>query len=1083
MGPSRRALSFFAALVVAAPAMPQVPPQVLQAIKPVVSKLAESLLKPKMQVESFSLGGFKATRVEPDGDATPEKFNGSALFELPQPLGPRKLDFKNLVLKGGTAEGTLDAPLKDFSAEYQHWTYHLTKVVLSDKGSRVEGTATLAGLKLDVGPLILAPQGLQGTLTPGDLPLAEGAFTATLLGGEVTFSAQGVRLKGNLEVVIALPVRHGATGEEIRLDGGTLTLDSALLVGSGVAAPALVTGLPLLHKGQLWQVQKLAFAFERGTPLLSGPTRLQFPLNVFCRVGATDQPYLSEVLPCSIQGRTPAPSAPVASGTTFAARRLAAAPAVSPATARVQTGWEGFSGSFALPAASLHPSGLTTYRVDLEKGTARVEKGVVVSTGTALTGRLSWGPAFTFETSFKDAPADLSEGLYVQGSALKAPAEVGAYRVYTPLSTTVCDFSTAHSPEGLPETWMGVYIPVFQLSLPIELFTLNAANDRLPVLVVGKAGRFEGNGTFSGSVGVQLAGLVNLHIAPVHLEPFDLHFNEGALLNGPLVTGQMDLTAPPLLEHFNPGVTFRLTQNGAEQVEINTQTPQGAMAVKTHLPGVIMVMAAARLNPTNMDFTGRFDFAIAGAAIPSTAFDHLVLEASGAGIDGSHEPLSLDFKGSRWSTVPDHPQISLWGYPLGLGETGYGVLADGRFYVGLGGDMEINPIIPSLYNRLLFTTEKGAETTGTVELENPYKVDQSVASLGSFNASLGFEVKTADDVVSDAYFLGDGDLKVNVGDTPFGLKAGLRFGRSYQGSSYFPYFYALGHFEAPEGGIPVAPNLEVYGLVGGLSQNFLPDEIRNTTNIQGKPDSSLGLGIMAGVDAGTSDNFTFHGGLDLYISQNLTTLLQGKGWLYCGRDKQPDDNVVTADIRFTRNPNTFHATLAANLTLCEGMIRPIGQVELHFAPDKQYVHIGTKETPITVRVKNAWDASGYVTADFANGVSTFGAGAAFSYSKEGDFGIIWGNAWLNAQGDLIIEIDGDRNPRFLGTLAADGGASFGMQFKTFWHNYKITIFSGSIAANLALQAPGSPTLSGAVSIHYSVLGGAFSGSVGASLDM
>ncbi|MBK8573650.1 MAG: hypothetical protein IPN91_13715 [Holophagaceae bacterium] len=170
MGPSHRACSVLVALLAAAPVTPQVPPQVVQALKPVVTKLAEKLLTPKMQVESFMLGGFKAIRVEPDGDATPEKFSGSAYFELPQPLGSQKLEFKNLVLKGGTAEGTLDAALKDFSAGHQGWTYHLTKVVLSDKGSRVEGTATLAGLKLDVAPLVLAAQGLQGTLTPGTCP-------------------------------------------------------------------------------------------------------------------------------------------------------------------------------------------------------------------------------------------------------------------------------------------------------------------------------------------------------------------------------------------------------------------------------------------------------------------------------------------------------------------------------------------------------------------------------------------------------------------------------------------------------------------------------------------------------------------------------------------------------------------------------------------------------------------------------------------------------------------------------------------------------------------------------------------------
>ncbi|MDP2876557.1 MAG: hypothetical protein Q8O00_10265, partial [Holophaga sp.] len=1022
----------------------------------------------------FYLGGFKALRVEPDGDATAEAFSGEALFELPAPLGPRKLTFKGLVLKGTRAEGTLDETLKDVSGDLHGWSCQVSRVTLSDKGSRLEGTATLGGLKLNLAPLNLTPQGLTGTLSPGDLPLAEGPFEATLLAGEVTFTATNVKLKGNLEVVIDPPVRHAVTGAELKLDGGAVTFDSALLGGTG-AIGSVASNLPLLHKGQTWLVQAMTFGFERGTPILGGPTRLQLPLEVFCRVGATDQPYLTDAIACHLRGKVPAPAPPQASSLRLAARTRK--------TVLLEVAWQGYSGTFALPAALLHPSGLTAYHVDLQKGSVRVEKGLLVSDGTKLTGSLVWGPNFTYKISFADAPASLADGLYVGAGPLNKPAEAGAYRVHKPFGGTVCDFSPSNSPEGLPDSWMGIYLPNYALALPGEIFTYTPTWERVPVLASAQAGRFEGNGTFGGAVAVDLNKLVNLHIAPVKLEPFELNFIEGSLIHGPIVKGHLDLNADPLLKDFKPPCSFHLTQNGAEQIEIDTQTPSGPMGLKTRLIGVTMVLDSALLNPTNLDFTGRFDFAVAGAALPSVPFDHLVLEASGGGIEGSHEPLTLDFKGSRWANVADRPHVSLWGYPFGLGESGYGVMGDGRFYVGLGGDFEVNPILPTVYNRIFFTTEKDDESKGTLELEKLFDIDQSVASMGSLKASLGFQVATANDQVSDAFFLGTGKLDVAMGDAPFHLDAGMRFGRSYQGASYFPYFYALGHFQTEGGGIAVAPNLEVYGLAGGLAQNFLPDEIRNTTEIKGKPDSSLGLAIMAGVDVGTSDQFTFHGGLDLFISQNFTTLLQGKGWLFCGRDKEPSDNQVTADIRFTRNPNTFDATLTADLNLYGGLLRPMGQVQLYFAPDKQFVHIGTKDAPILVRVKNAWDASGYMTADFAGGAATLGAGAAFGYSKEGNFGIIWGNAWLNARGDLIIEIDADKNPHFLGTLAAEGGAAFGMRFETFWKTYKVTIFSGSIGANLAFQVPGSPTLSGAVTIHYSVLGGLFSGSVGASLDM
>lgn len=1065
------------------PARPQVPPQAAQVLKKVGTAVVEKLLKPKMQVAFFTLGGIKATSVDCEGDATAEKFSGTATFALPAPLGERKLHFKNLVLKGTTAEGTLDEPLKDFSGDLHGWTCHFTRIVLSDKGSRVEGTATLAGLKLDVRPLALTATGLTGTLTPGDLPLVEGPFEATLLAGEVTFGPSNVQLKGNLEVLVDLPVRHALTGQAIRLEASSVAFDSALLTGTGPLGPNLASGLPFLHKGHTWVFQTLALRFERGMPRLGGPARLQFPLQVFCRVGATDQPYLSDPLTCSMAGKVPAPAPPRPSGVR-PDRQVKAAD-----LARAEVAWEGISGSLALPAALLHPSGLTAYRLTLEKGVVRVEKGELVSEGTKVTGTLAWGSNFSLVTSFAEAAADLAEGLYVRGKALPKSADVGAYQVNASFYGTVCDFSTGHSPEGLPEAWMGVHLPIYYLSLPEEISSLSQQNERLRVLVTGKAGRFEGNGTFSGVVAAKIGKEILLYVAPTFLDPFELRFVEGALLNGPEVTGKLNLEAPPILKKFTPPIKFKLTQNGVESAEIITQTPQGPMTGESYLTGITTVVESARLFPTLLDLTGRFDFAITGADIPSVNFDHLVLEAQGAGIEGSKEDLSFELVGSRWSNLADRPQVSLWGFPYALGENGYGIIKgetekQDRFYVGLGGEVEMNPLMPITYNRLLFTTVPGNSEVGTVELEKPFEVSQSLASLGALDAHMGFRVETENNKVKDAYFMGDGALKLNLGSSSFALDAGMRFGRHFKDASSFPYFYALGIFEPPPAAtIKVAPDFEVYGLVGGLAQNFLPETIRDTKDIEGKTDDNLGLAVMAGISAGTTDQFAFHGDLDLYVSQNLTTLIQGDGWLFSDRKQKPAENHVSADIRFTRNPDVFDATLTANLSLAQGLLKPMGQVQLHFGPDKQFLHIGTREAPIQVRVMDSFDGAGYMTADFEGGTRTFGAGASLGWSKEADFGIVWGNAWLNARGDLIIELDSELNPSFLGAFAAEGGGAFGMRFKTFWKTYKITIFSGSIGANMAFQAPGHPMLSGAVTIHYRVLGGLFSGSVSANLDL
>jgi hypothetical protein len=359
-----------------------------------------------------------------------------------------------------------------------------------------------------------------------------------------------------------------------------------------------------------------------------------------------------------------------------------------------------------------------------------------------------------------------------------------------------------------------------------------------------------------------------------------------------------------------------------------------------------------------------------------------------------------------------------------------------------------------------------------------------VSGLGSLKGSLDLKVDTAGDDVSDAYFLGTGKVKMDLGDAPVNIDAGFRFGQSFLKPQPFPYFYLLGQVTFPESGIQVAPDVEVYGLAGGITQNFLPDEIRNTTTITGKPDDTLGMGIMAGVQVGTSDEYTFHGDLDLYISQNLTTLLQGQGFFMSGREETPPDRTVTADFTFTRNPNAFHGVIDADLTFYEGQLRFLGTVELKFDPATHYVHIGTPASPLRATwMSGLATGTGYFDADFQGGKATFAAGGSYSLdSGDRDFGIVWGRAYLNVRGDLVVIVDANLHPSISGVLNAQGGAGFGMEFETFWHTYRITIFSGEIAANMAFQAPGSPALAGHVDVSYDVLGGLFSGSVGVELE-
>ncbi len=1071
MATSPRSIALRLLALAALPAAAQVPlPPAAQVLKPLVGKVVDAILKPKMKVDHFTVGGFTVKDVDPTGDATAEKFEGTGLLELPAPGRPTKVTFKNLVLKGSAAEGTVEADFpSDHHAMHQGWTYRLKKAVVSDKGSHLEGRAELAGMRLDVTTLAFSPAGLSGSLSPGDLPLAEGVFTATLKGAEVVFTAAAApQLKGVVKVEIEPPVRHGATGAEIVLESGPVAFGSAIVAGSGPVVEGLATDLPLLHKGSTFRMDKVSLAFERGTPLLGGPTRFQFPLNLFCRVGATGEPYVTDPASCVMRGQAAKPEAPP---------RLARTGLRLLKKADLFVGFEGFSAAFPLSAAALHPSGLTSYRLAVSGGTAQVRKGGLEAEGSRLSAKLTWGEAFACELDIADAPADFADGLYLASGSMSTPAQVGAYKVHSWIGAVVADFSETRSPLDYPATWKGVYLPGYALVMPGDLYLLKGSpGERAPVVFHGLAARFEGNGRFSCDLAAAPKDPVMLYIAPVTLKPFELVIADGVVLDGGAVQGALEVVAPPLLEHFTAALSFRLTQEGVQQVEV-----QAGQVLDTGLIGVDTVLEKAVLNPTNLDFTGRFDFHVSGANLPSIPFDHLVFQATGGGVNGESGPLKLGVAGQFWANLSDHPKVDLWGFGFDLSENGFGVMPDGRYYVGFGGQMDVNPLVPSIYNRVLFTTEAGKPMKGVVEIEKSFRLDQEMAGMGSLKADLGFAVEAKGDDVSTAYFLGSGKLKLDFSEAPYDLEAGVRFGRQMTGGGSFPYFYALGHLESNSISVPVAPDVELYGFVGGLAQNFKPVEIRNTTEIKGTPDASLGFALAAGVDVGTTDRYVFHGGLDLYIAQNLTTLLQGKGWLFCARDVH--DNEVTANISFTRNPNAFDAAFTADIEQAGGMMRYIGNVALHFGPDKKFIHIGTPEAPIQAVMSGLAEGNGYFTADFEGGAARLGAGAGFSVDTgQRSFGPLYGRAWLNARGDLVIEVDADKHPHFKGMLQAHGGAEFGMEFETFWDTYHFTIFNGSFDAAMAFQAPGSPRLSGRIVIHYSVLGGLFDGDVAAHMD-
>lgn len=1111
-------------------------------------------------LKDFKLDGFRLEQVEQAAGSTPANLSGSAQLLLPAPFGPQRVTFSGLALESGEAKGKVVVPLA-FERDFQGCRWAVERLELSDQGSRLFGTVTAGSVKVPLEGLDFTPKGVEGGYALGELPLSSGEFLAVLEEAEVVFDDNVPQVAGDLSCTLPSDFRRRDTGEPVVLTHEDCAFPAALLGGTGALSEKLGGRLLASQGGNTWLLDKMELRMERGTPLLTGEVRLQFPLDVFCRADNTGTPYVTNpgrvelraegnagqplVLkvdagafskqaaglasvtpaPAAGEGKAKAKTSRTKSGDKSSqkgsatksggvrAKATLAGSGTQLSRALVQSS-RGFTGTFTLSAAQLLPSGLTSYRLSLESGSVRVQRGRIQPTDTKLTGRLEFGEGWCNKVSFKDAQASLGDGLFLNRASLQGRIAVGGFLVQPFLGLVTVDFTQGHSPAGLPAAWQGVYFPGYVLYLPEELYTFypegtDKAWQRKRVSVSSKGGRFEANGGFSGDVAVQLTDLVNLHVSPVRLEPFELHFYDGVVLQAPKVKGMTELVVDPLFKE--PGLriplSFLLTLNGAEEITLDPRSNGGQTTLETDLVGVDIVLKRARLNETNLDFEGRFDFHARGAKLPSIEFDHLVLQGSGGGINGKFTPPSLGVVGQKWDNVNGSPKVDTWGYNFALSESGFGTLANGRFFVGFGGHFDINPLLNSMYNRLLFTTatdeemaeieaasaqtggnddaaklasaaRSESEGRGIIKMEKSFEFSQSLGGMASVDASMDFRIDNPDEDKPDAYFLGSGKLALDVG-TQIGVDAGLRFGRKWEGSGSFPYFYALGHYEQPEGGLQIAPDVEIYGLAGGIAQNFLPDNIRDTENISGKADQSLGLAIMAGVDLGSTDKFAFHGNLDLYVSQNLTTVLQGDAYLFCDRSKAPEDQSVHADIRFTRNPNTFQATFDAHLSQYGGLVEYIGTVEMKFSPKEKYVHIGTKDSPITVKTQFA-TGTGYMMVDYINNGFEARAGMGFSWDTgECGFGIIYGRAYINARGDIEIFT----NPRqFRGMFHAAGGAEFGMKFKTFWKTYRLRVFKGDFETDMALQIPGSPMLSGRVIVHYSVLGGAFSGNASAKLE-
>lgn len=209
----------------------------------------------------------------------------------------------------------------------------------------------------------------------------------------------------------------------------------------------------------------------------------------------------------------------------------------------------------------------------------------------------------------------------------------------------------------------------------------------------------------------------------------------------------------------------------------------------------------------------------------------------------------------------------------------------------------------------------------------------------------------------------------------------------------YRYWYADALAILPQG-IPVAPGFGLYGFGGGAYYHMkrelpkpvqLPEDTNknpiDTTSEAGKslsgvkylPDNSKGLGIKATVviatypspqpfnaDATFEITFNTNGGLD-YIA------FGGDAYFMTAINKRNAKAPIFATLRMEYDvPNkSLFGNLTVFMNVAGGMIRGIqpdnkaGTATLYFAPHDWYIHIGTPDQRIGLKMMNIFQANSY----------------------------------------------------------------------------------------------------------------------------
>lgn len=466
---------------------------------------------------------------------------------------------------------------------------------------------------------------------------------------------------------------------------------------------------------------------------------------------------------------------------------------------------------------------------------------------------------------------------------------------------------------------------------------------------------------------------------------------------------------------------------------------------------------------------------------------------------------------TAWFPVPDAGMANISGFPMQVTQLGLGNSSDGSgIWVGFKGDLTVGdnaPVVPD--KEAVFKLKIVGDSASNRSRTNP---DYQLASFGkgpfagdaegaesldydSPDQGSGYSTSETDGIQVDKVhlkfdyppgsgtvqvladcewqssggghrFIGNGQVSVAGA---IGIQIEANFGR--QGDT--SYWMVKGMANPLPGGPYVlgSTGLGLYGIGGGLGYNIsiASYDTPNVRDIVIDSPPSKAYSFSAAVDVGTLDNFTIYarGRLTVKIGgADAGARLSAQGWLLTADHSGTPP--VEACMQYAGG--AFDAGAAAHLNLLEGLVDVTAPksgndvctqaaIHIHFGGDGSFVHVGTKETPITIQVLIATGA-GYFMVD-GNSVAT---GVTSGFGKRWDVDIAGFGGYVEFNATLGVSLAVNFSPVHVeGHLAGAANFGAGVCVDTFLYTGCKGISFGG-AFDFGVSAP-PIHICGSISVH------------------